>query len=65
MKSFTKSGRLLTGTSGGDLKVWKWDYFGDCRDRILGHGTFGIECIESLENATAYEDTKSAPNSED
>ena len=35
---------VVTGSEGGHLDIWKWDWFGDFKDRIGGHP----EPIESI-----------------
>lgn len=35
---------MTVGTSSGDIAVYSWDWFGDCKDRIVGHPE-GVECM--------------------
>lgn len=36
--------RVLVGTASGAVAVFHWDWFGDCKDRIIGHPE-GIEAM--------------------
>lgn len=36
--------KVTVGTSSGDIAVFNWDWFGDCKDRIVGHPE-SVECM--------------------
>lgn len=38
---------MLVGTSSGSISVYKWDWWGDSKDRIIGHAE-GVESMVSL-----------------
>ena len=47
LKIMENGKKVACGTSEGPLAIFNWDWFGDYKDRILGHpGT--INCIEKL-----------------
>lgn len=41
--------KVLVGTSSGDIAVYSWDWFGDCKDRIVGHPE-GVECMVKFDD---------------
>jgi WD40 repeat protein len=36
--------KVAVGTSSGTISMFNWDWFGDCKDRLLGHPE-GVECM--------------------
>ena len=47
LKIMENNKKVVCGTSEGPLAIFNWDWFGDLKDRIIGHpGT--INCIEKI-----------------
>ena len=44
-----KSGKFVcVSTSEGNILVFKWDYFGDFKDRVIGHPNSIDAMVQSL-----------------
>ena len=47
-----KNGKfVLCGSSEGVIYIFKWDWFGDCKDRFLGHPQ-SIDCMLKIDENT-------------
>eukprot|EP01117_Protostelium_nocturnum_P015807 TRINITY_DN6159_c0_g1_i1.p1 TRINITY_DN6159_c0_g1~~TRINITY_DN6159_c0_g1_i1.p1 ORF type:complete len:406 (-),score=143.81 TRINITY_DN6159_c0_g1_i1:79-1296(-) len=43
--------KVVTGTGGGQINVWKWGYWGDFEDRLLGHPQ-SVDCMNIVDQDT-------------
>lgn len=42
--------KLIVGTSSGDMAIYNWDWFGDCKDRLVGHPE-GVEKLVKFDES--------------
>ncbi len=45
---------VLCSSSEGVIYIFKWDWFGDCKDRIVGH-TDSIDAMVKIGKATVIQ----------